>query len=447
MAIPDQSMTDDAGEALDRQFVEVRAQIDKLLGSLARLAQVPVIAFIDGREIYRYWPPEDKSFCALLRTVPAFEATCAADRSEAARNRPATRGEFTCHAGYTALRRTMDLGPVGKLTVFFGARARDDASSVSSRERIIEAMHAIDPARASALTQAHQQTPDNAPPITSATVSLLNANLDAIGTFMRSAIVFRLQSISMAHEIAVMLAGVGLLLTEAEDLAPTDSIPPDVRQNYRHVMNESRLGLYIVRNFLSHTSETRYEQVVRPTFQRVNLNLLLVEMVDLYKHLAREKDLAFDTAKVGDLPLIFGSDMELRRLLHNIFSNAVKYSYHTIPQSARSIRIATRNPYDPGFRRRRFSISIANYGYGLAIDEVRDAFKPGFRGRDAIAEVPIGAGIGLSEARKIMHVHDGEIRIHSEPLHPSPTGTMTYLTTVDLLFPLPRDPSRLQGHP
>ncbi|HLM57381.1 MAG TPA: hypothetical protein VK422_14805, partial [Pyrinomonadaceae bacterium] len=50
-------------------------------------------------------------------------------------------------------------------------------------------------------------------------------------------------------------------------------------------------------------------------------------------------------------------------------------------------------------------------------------------------EVPIGSGIGLSEAAKIMRLHNGEIRMHSKRLHQQGEEQGPYLTTVDLIFP------------
>lgn len=77
---------------------------------------------------------------------------------------------------------------------------------------------------------------------------------------------------------------------------------------------------------------------------------------------------------------------------------------------------------------------VENYGLGLAGEEVRDVFRAGFRGQQAVSEVPIGSGIGLSEALKIMKAHKGEIKLSSKKLYEDQHG-QTYLTTVELIFP------------
>jgi two-component system sensor histidine kinase EvgS len=160
-----------------------------------------------------------------------------------------------------------------------------------------------------------------------------------------------------------------------------------------------------------------------------------MDMIDLHKRYAETKSISFDVGDLGDLPKIFGSEMEISRLFHNILNNAIKYSYHSVSAAQRTIRIRPKIPYDPGFRRRRFSIIFENYGLGISKSEGVSVFKPGVRGEQAIAEVPNGSGIGLSEALKIMQLHNGEIKIRSVKLHESSAGQHTYLTEVELIFP------------
>ncbi|MDT7687242.1 MAG: hypothetical protein QOE46_1, partial [Acidobacteriota bacterium] len=127
-----------------------------------------------------------------------------------------------------------------------------------------------------------------------------------------------------------------------------------------------------------------------------------------------------------------------------ILNNAIKYSYHSIATAHRTIRIWSKVPFDPGFHQRRFSLVFENYGLGLTREEQRQVFRPGFRGKQAVAEVPIGAGIGLSEAHKIMRVHLGEIKFSSKELFEDGSGEPTYKTTVELIFPYPADFRRAQ---
>jgi signal transduction histidine kinase len=248
---------------------------------------------------------------------------------------------------------------------------------------------------------------------------------------------FRSLTINMAHELSLMILGMGLVAREMGATIDGDRLTnPDVmsqlRQQRQHIYNQCQLGLYVVRNFLSYTSETRYADVVRPHFSLVDLNELVLDIIDLHRSLAATKNICFEVSELR-LPTVNGSAMELRRLFHNVLNNAIKYSYHSIPAAMRTIRIRSKVPYDPGFARPRFAVVVENYGLGLAKEETAQVFLAGFRGRQAAAEVAIGAGIGLSEALKIMRVHGGDIKFRSRQVHE--TGDdQTYLTTVELIF-------------
>ena len=225
------------------------------------------------------------------------------------------------------------------------------------------------------------------------------------------------------------------LIQEFKDSSHSLSALNEILNTQTHMHTECRLGLYIVRNFLSHTSEARYNEAVKPNFEEIDLSSILMDMVDLYRMNAVRKRITIDMSGIAKLPTVRGSAMEIRRLFHNILNNAVKYSYHSVPTAQRVVRIKSKIPYDPGFRQPRFAIAFENYGLGVTDMERASVFKAGFRGQQAIAEVPIGAGIGLSEAAKIMKAHKGQIRFHSKELYESEIGDRAYLTTVEVIFP------------
>ena len=85
-------------------------------------------------------------------------------------------------------------------------------------------------------------------------------------------------------------------------------------------------------------------------------------------------------------------------------------------------------------QRLRFSLVVENYGIGIPNSERGLVFQPGYRGQRARDEVPVGAGIGLSEAQKIMTWHGGHVRLESRLLH-GDESSGAYLTQVELVFP------------
>src|SRR5580658_4074115 len=250
---------------------------------------------------------------------------------------------------------------------------------------------------------------------------------------------------NMAHEIALLLSGTGIAIKtiEIELAALKEKALPSaelktLEEAHQQVLIESRLGLYLVRNFLSASSSTKYSRVVPMRSQRFAIGDILNEMLELYKRMAVRRGIEIRQIEVGPLPELRGDPDEIRRALHNVLNNALKYSYRSGPSAERHIRIRTKVPYDPGFRKARFGIEISNYGLGVSDDEQRKVFQHGFRGYQAVQEVAPGSGIGLSEVQKIMSAHGGMAKFASKLVHETGDGEQTYLTTVTLILPYDR---------
>ncbi|HEY5914380.1 MAG TPA: ATP-binding protein [Verrucomicrobiae bacterium] len=116
----------------------------------------------------------------------------------------------------------------------------------------------------------------------------------------------------------------------------------------------------------------------------------------------------------GDL--IQGDAHRLRQLLLNLADNAVKYN-----QPGGGITM--------GLRRieQRVEFTISNTGPGISAPLLPRVFDPFFRGDPAHARDVEGCGLGLSIAQWIVSVHNGAIRIQSEPAKLT-TVTVTFQT-------------------
>ncbi len=332
--------------------------------------------------------------------------------------------------------RTTDLEDAGmsdssSQTAGVASAARDFLLAPLGRIRII----------VSSTREQGQRTDDGA---VDSTARLVEHILTA---FFQPTFVFHQSAMNMAHELSVMLIGLGLFVREFSNSIVNTERPEqfthcvdEMAPMIESISAECQLGLFVARNFLSNLSPDRYQRVVRHRHGRVDLNRLLLEVLALHRPSSRQKRIEFDLDQLRDLPPIFGDAMELRRAFHNLISNAVKYSYHSVDDvgARRVIRVRSRDPYDPGFRQYRIAVEIENYGLGLAEDELARVGSPGFRGRQAIAEVPIGSGIGLSEVRKIVSFHDGVFRLRSVVAHSPDENRPTYVTTARIVLPVSR---------
>lgn len=434
-------------DPLVRHFLGVWPVVESILEAFSKATKLPIFVFFEGTHIFQSSQETLPPFCSEMLNGEETKPLCMEDGKRRAQKIEADleHGIQLCHAGLINGRREIETG-IGTVTILFGSKKSTGGEGLKRRHNLIKLISQKDADLAARLEQASESTDDTGD-IESSELLLMDAISQIIQRLINATVGFRSLTINMAHELSLMLLGMGLLTQELGELLEESQNPTsatglsnDLFETQRLVHTQCRLGLYIVRNFLSHASETRYKQVIRPRFEQVSLMEILDEMIDLHRLPAAKKHV-FIESEITELPSILGSDMELRRLFNNILSNAIKYSYHSIPNARRTIKIRSKDPYDPGFKQRRFSIVFENYGLGLTDEERTKVFKPGFRGSQAIAEVPIGSGIGLSEAEKIMKLHKGEIRFHSKELYRAGEEHKTYLTSVDLIFRYGREGS------
>jgi len=299
--------------------------------------------------------------------------------------------------------------------------------------------HATPPLHVALLLPGLADTPDR-----ERVVALAEATIDLVRRLFDAEVRVHMLASNMAHEVALLLAGTGVavrvLEQELEGFEDKTTDPADLgllRKASGQIVTDSRLGLYLVRNFLSATASARYGRIIGARGVRFSLDDVLGEMLTLYERLAAARGIAI-RRDPGDpaLPMVRGNPDEIKRAIHNVLSNAIKYSYRSVPGGERYVQIRAK-VYDPGFRKPRFGLEFSNFGLGLSDDEQKRVFQHGFRGEQAIREVAVGSGIGLSEVQKIMQAHGGGAKLVSRRAHhDEPSGQVTYVTTVTLIFPL-----------
>lgn len=138
---------------------------------------------------------------------------------------------------------------------------------------------------------------------------------------------------------------------------------------------------------------------------RIELNPASCNLVDLVwdicerqGELSSHADIRFDAP---NLPVqVYCDSMLIEQVVINLLSNAVKYSGDN-PVVEIKIWMEGARAY----------CSIRDWGIGIPADELSKIFERFYRARTATGIA--GTGIGLNFARKIMHLHGGEIQVES----------------------------------
>lgn len=218
----------------------------------------------------------------------------------------------------------------------------------------------------------------------------------------------------------------------------------DLKECIYKALVQAESQRYDAYNVVAQVAPHLIGELSRPRIERVSLASIIDEMLPLYEQRARMRGiaLAVDRESCVSMPPMDCEVFTIQRALHNVLSNAIKYSYRSTSTRHRFVRLWYKL-VDPISR--QWGIFVQNYGVGILPREASRIFTPGYRGELAIAERTYGCGLGLSEARKCIEAHGGTIRFKSVLATPEQVdpGTASesanegavYLTTVRMILP------------
>jgi signal transduction histidine kinase len=441
-------------DSLSRHFIPIWSEIMRILDAFAMSTNLPIFVYFFNRMVYSSSVSSMPAFCQKMLNNPNTLVKCCDDGLIRAysENENEDKSFLMCHAGMLTIRRELDTG-IGTMIMLVGAKPSSILEAKEKRKEYLKLIQKksnkhIELGRVETkINLTKELTENQSMDFPKLEMDLLSAIIKLIQELLTATIGFQFHTINMSHELTLMLDGLGLTTARTQRLLEKARLSSNMDDeevaildkaisNQKNIYQECRLGLLIVRNFLSHVSETRYKEVYSPRLTPINLHKLLVDIISLYQIKADSKKISIITENLSQLPEVYGIDLELRRLFHNVLNNSIKYSYHSVSEVNRTIKVGCNVPYDPGFSKPRFAVYFENYGLGFTSKEKQQIFQPGFRSQQARDEVPIGAGIGLSEVRKIIELHRGEIKINSKEVHLDIKGKKTYLTRVTLIFPV-----------
>lgn len=135
------------------------------------------------------------------------------------------------------------------------------------------------------------------------------------------------------------------------------------------------------------------------TFVRTDMNDLLKELFSIHKPAAEEKAISFKL-ELPRVPLLAYVDPEaFRKLLSNLFNNAIKYAGHNIV-----VHMLPFSSDDTVFR-----IEFKNDGFVIPFEMKEKIFEPFFRLKQT--EKFAGTGIGLPLSRSLAELHKGVLEL------------------------------------
>ena len=147
-----------------------------------------------------------------------------------------------------------------------------------------------------------------------------------------------------------------------------------------------------------------------PCFSEVNLAKILGDIVLFQKEAHRKKDVAFKLNLDPSIPPIKGDENLLTRLFLNLIKNAAEAL-----RSSGEVEIITKVASDYSMHKEGerpaplILVQIKDNGKGIAADEIDRIFTPLYTTKSN------GTGLGLAICQKIVHAHQGFLKVKSEP--------------------------------
>jgi K+-sensing histidine kinase KdpD len=243
---------------------------------------------------------------------------------------------------------------------------------------------------------------------------LLETLADQLGTAIRNAKLF--EEVKKANEKLVQLDRVRtefLGMVSHDFRSPLSSIilASKSLQRNEKVKNDPKIGEYLKivsgqamrLNFLAEEvlSITKLESgQFSYNFKIINLKNIVDEAVSLVSFSHKHKLI---TNIDPDLIFINGDEQKIRQVIHNLVSNAVKYS----PKGG-EIKLDVAN-----YSSSKVLISVADKGIGIPVDLRDQIFRKFGRIETTETQGIKGSGLGLWIAREIIRGHGGEIWFES----------------------------------
>lgn len=143
--------------------------------------------------------------------------------------------------------------------------------------------------------------------------------------------------------------------------------------------------------------------VIQMNMERVNLIKMLKTVEDTMRPNAEKKGISLSTDISQYIPPIVGDEGQLNRVFVNLVSNAIKYT----PDGGK-VDITGRLEGD------LIRVDVSDTGYGIPEDVIPKIFEKFYRVKENI-DVAKGTGMGLAMVKRILEIHNAEIKVKSKP--------------------------------
>ena len=224
---------------------------------------------------------------------------------------------------------------------------------------------------------------------------------------------------SMSHELKTPLTSMKMaikMLRQAQ-------LPESMREKYLNILEQEWNREYsLIKDLLTLQKVESGEFTVHP--QELNLNQIVQELAQSFtKKWQPDKGLTLETEFADDSLNLYTDSDSLQNIFNELLLNAAKYSD---PDTIIQLKIAPKIT----IKSKQITITISNYGAGIAAEELPYIFDKFRRGQGVTDRAVPGTGLGLALVKYLVDHLNGAIDVSSEVTEDPDVFLTTFMVTL-----------------
>ncbi len=216
-----------------------------------------------------------------------------------------------------------------------------------------------------------------------------------------------------SHELRTPLNGIIGIADSLIDGA-TGNLPKETCANLIMIVVSGRRLANLVNNILDF-SKLRHKNIELQT-RPIGIREVVEVVFALSRPLIDQKGLTFENQVAPDFPPALADENRLQQILHNLISNAVKFTESGRVEVTASLMDVQKHPLLPTQVPKPgdwLVITVKDTGIGIPQDKQSRIFESFEQADGSTARVYGGTGLGLAVTKKLVELHGGEIWVES----------------------------------